>query len=122
MNICIPTVDDSGMKARLSPHFGSAPYFTIVRAETLEAQSLPNEHAQHEHVACRPTAALAGLDVDVVLCRGLGARALERLRTGGISVMVADEWHVDDALRALREGRARPLLTVDACQGGHHEH
>ncbi|MEX0892628.1 MAG: NifB/NifX family molybdenum-iron cluster-binding protein [Gemmatimonadota bacterium] len=122
MNICIPTVDNSGLKARLFPHFGSAPFFTIVRAETLEARSLANEHARHEHGACRPMAALAGLDVDVVLCRGLGARALERLRSGGISVMVADAWHVDEALRALRKGRARPLFTVDACQGGPHEH
>lgn len=122
MNICVPTVDDCGLKARLSPHFGSAPYFTMVHAETLEAHSVPNAHARHEHGSCTPMAALEGLDVDVVLCRGLGARALDRLRRAGISVMVADAWRVDEALRALREGHAAPLRQVDACQGHHHEH
>jgi predicted Fe-Mo cluster-binding NifX family protein len=34
MRLCIPTIDDAGLDAQLSAHFGSAPYYTIVDTES----------------------------------------------------------------------------------------
>ena len=37
MRLCIPVVDDRGMEAGLSPHFGNAPYFALVEIESARA-------------------------------------------------------------------------------------
>ncbi|MEJ2503938.1 MAG: NifB/NifX family molybdenum-iron cluster-binding protein [Gemmatimonadota bacterium] len=106
MTVCIPTTDDVGAAARLSSHFGRAPFFTIVDVEAARAETVPNPRPRHEKGECDPLGALDGRGVDVVVCRGIGPGALERLRTVGIPVLTTEAWTVGDAVRAFREGRA----------------
>jgi len=51
MKICIPTLDDSGLEARISDHFGSAPFYTIVDsdAESIAVISNGQHGDQHTH-------------------------------------------------------------------------
>ena len=42
MKICIPTKGNEGMKARISKHFGSASYFTIIDTEANETEIIDN--------------------------------------------------------------------------------
>ena len=58
MTICLPTVSDAGLTARLSPHFGRAPFFTLVETETGNVEVVPNTHQHHEHGHCNPLGAL----------------------------------------------------------------
>ncbi len=34
MRLCIPTINERGLTARLSPHFGSAPYHTVIESDS----------------------------------------------------------------------------------------
>ena len=43
MKIAIPTQDDRASEARVSPHFGRAPYFALVDTKTGEVEFLPND-------------------------------------------------------------------------------
>lgn len=119
MRLCIPTTTDRGTGSRLSPHFGSAPFFALVDSATGETITIANGHARHEHGRCEPTRSLEGQGVDAVVCRGLGHRALGRLGAGGIPVLATEAWTVAKALEAFRTGTLRPLTPEEACAGGH---
>lgn len=121
MKLCMPTINEQGLAARLSPHFGSAPYYTVVESETGDAAVLVNGQAQHEHGHCDPTRGLQGQGIDAVVCRGLGRRALMVLDQLGIQVLMTEAWTVADALAAFRTGRLASFTLAAACQGGHHD-
>ncbi len=122
MRLCIPTVSEAGLSARLSPHFGSAPWFTVVDSETGATSAIENEHARHEHGQCAPTRSLEGKGIGVVVCRGLGRRALMNLEGQGMQVLVTEEWTVAGALEAYRAGSLPRLDPASACAGHEHAH
>jgi len=123
MRLCIPTVDDAGLDARLSEHFGSAPYYTIVDTDSEACEVVSNAHARHEHGACEAAAGMNGHAVDAVVCRGLGRRAYAGLAAAGIPVYVADEPDVSGVVARFQAGQLDPLAEEAACRGGHgHEH
>lgn len=119
MRLCIPTVDESGLESRLSGHFGSAPYFTLVETETEVVEVVANVQAEHEHGRCDASSSLQGLNVDAVVCQGLGRRAFAGLRDVGIAVFVAEPGTVSSALASFSGGRARRMTSEEACRGGH---
>lgn len=122
MRLCIPTADSRGREARLSDHFGSAPYFTLVDSDTGTVDVRPNRQARHAHGSCEPAKGLDGQGVDAVVCRGLGRRALGGLEQAGIRVFVTDAGDVDGAVTAFRAGRIVPLTHDTACGGGRGHH
>ena len=119
MWICIPTSGDGGLAASLSDHFGRAPGYTFVEPSSGRVWTVPNPSARHEHGACRPLDAFGERLPDVLLCRGIGRRALQRLSALGVDVFLVDEPDADRALRAFEEGRAEPVTPASACRGGH---
>lgn len=122
MKLCMPSTNEAGLEARVSPHFGSAPYFTLVDSETGVAEPIVNAHARHDHGHCQPTAGLEGRGIDAVVCRGLGGRALALLEGSGIAVYATDAFTVRAALEAFREGRVARMTPAQACGGHDHEH
>ncbi len=122
MKLCIPSTNEAGLDARVSPHFGSAPWFTLVEAETGVVTALENAHARHEHGQCQPTAGLEGQGIGAVVCRGLGGRALARLEAAGMMVFATDAFTVRAAVDAFRESRLVRMTPAQACQGHGHDH
>jgi predicted Fe-Mo cluster-binding NifX family protein len=122
MRLCIPTTDDRGRQGRLSDHFGSAPYFTIVDDAADTVDIVRNSHARHQPGHCDAAKGLEAHRVDAVLCLGLGRRALAGLEAVGIRVFVTPAADVDGAVAAFREGRMMPLTAETACGGGQRVH
>lgn len=119
MRLCIPTMNERGLEAPLSAHFGSAPYYTVVETETGKVQVAANPRAEHEHGHCQPVAGIADLAPDAVVCMGLGRRALDRLQAAGIQVFIARATQVSEALTQFRSGELAPFTLADSCCGGH---
>jgi predicted Fe-Mo cluster-binding NifX family protein len=120
MRVCIPTTEDAGLGSRLSQHFGRSAYFTLVDVETSRIEVLPNARPDHEGGECGgPLELLAGRSVDAVVCRGMGRRALDRLRGLGLPVLRTEAWSVVEAVRELGAGMLSPLTGNET---GHHEH
>lgn len=123
MKLCIPTDDERGLEGRLSSHFGSAPFFTLVESETGEARVVANLHENHEPGKCQSADALRAYGVGAVICRGLGRRAYGRLRNMGLPVFVTEAEDLAEALDRYRAGRLDRLTSERACHGGrHHGH
>jgi predicted Fe-Mo cluster-binding NifX family protein len=125
MRVCIPTSDDAGLNGRLSQHFGRCAYFTLVDVETGRVEILPNARSHHESGNCGGALdQLAGGAVDAVICRGLGHRALERLRSQGLTAYTTGAWGVAEAVRELRTGRLSAFPEEETCRHGddHSDH
>lgn len=118
MKLCIPTLDEGRLKGRLSSHFGSAPFFTMIDSQTGNVEVIENRHSSHEHGSCEPSEELVGHLVDAVICPGLGRRAFGRLTDAGIAVFVTDDEDVSAAVEAFRAGALARLTSEQACHGG----
>jgi predicted Fe-Mo cluster-binding NifX family protein len=120
MKICVPVTADLGLESPVSGHFGSAPIYMLVDAETRRTNALPNARAVHEHGACRPLDALAGHAIDAILVGGIGAGALMKLQGAGIRVYRATAPTVAGCLDAFEKNEAEEIGPAGAC--GRHEH
>lgn len=119
MRICIPTTAETGLDARLSPHFGSAPFYTLADTSAQSLRVMVNDHARHAHGQCEPTRSLITEGVEAVVCRGLGRRALVGLRELGIAVLITEAHTVGQALEAFDAHELCPLAEEEACSGNH---
>jgi predicted Fe-Mo cluster-binding NifX family protein len=117
VKICIPTENGSGIEARLCDHFGSAPYFIIVEPETGSYEVVSNNNEHHAHGQCMPMQQLSGLDLDSVVCRGMGRNALARFASGGITVFTTRSQTVSEVIEEARNGLLQPLDPSGACAG-----
>jgi predicted Fe-Mo cluster-binding NifX family protein len=122
MRLCIPTMNERGLEAPLSAHFGSAPYYTVVETGTGTVEVVGNPRAEHEHGHCNPVAAIADLAPDAVVCMGLGRRALDRLQSAGIQVFQARATQVAQAVSQFESGELSPFAADGCCGGNGHQH
>ena len=122
MRLCIPTMDDGGLRAVPSDHFGSAPFFTLVDTETERAEVVPNTDTHHIHGQCDPLRSLEREKIDLVVCQGMGRRAMTLLCEAGIPFFITWKPDVAAILAAHREGRLGQEASQEADQGGPTEH
>jgi predicted Fe-Mo cluster-binding NifX family protein len=118
MRLCIPTLDDRGLAAGVSPHFGSAPFFTVVDTDSGRCEPVVNHHSLHQPGRCDAAQELIPLQVDAVVCSGLGRRALGRLADLGLEVFLTPARDVASALEVYRSGVLEPMTDELAC---HHQ-
>jgi predicted Fe-Mo cluster-binding NifX family protein len=112
MKICIPTDDAEGLDARVSRQLGSAPFLTLVDTEDDSCSVLRNP--EHGNRSCTAAAPLEGTDVETLVCRGAGKRAVASLHRAGIRVMLTTARSVHDAVQVARDGGLRELSVAEA--------
>jgi predicted Fe-Mo cluster-binding NifX family protein len=119
MRICIPTEGNGGLDDRVCEHFGRSPTYTIYDTETGEVEILPNT-SEHFGGSGLPAELLAQAGVNVVLCAGLGPRAIALLAQYGIEVHTGAFGTVREAIQAWQAGR---LSGAEPCERHlFHEH
>jgi predicted Fe-Mo cluster-binding NifX family protein len=117
MKICIPTIGNKGLDEMISPHFGSAPTFTLCDLETSQIEVIVNDNEHHSHGMCHPLGALEGKAVDAVVCGGMGRRAVAGLNAGGVKAFLCKEGTVADIIREFKAGTIAELTQESACAG-----
>jgi predicted Fe-Mo cluster-binding NifX family protein len=120
MKICVPATNDQGLDARVSDHFGSAPFFALADTMCDQVEMIANAGRDHHHGQCHPVEAIRHRGVDAVVCPGMGRRALATLRFAGLDVYRAPGKTVREILADARDGRLDPLMDDHACGGGGH--
>jgi predicted Fe-Mo cluster-binding NifX family protein len=127
MKICVPTMGDNGLDDVVGEHFGRVPTYTIVDLDTNEVKVVPNT-SEHLGGVGHPPEIMAREGVDVLLCRGLGRRAITMFNEACIAVYVGASGTVKDAINAFQQGRLHKASIDDACgqhafhDEHHHEH
>lgn len=119
--IVVPTVDESGLNARLAEHFGRAPYFAIVElndnGEVSSVRTLPNvgEHAggmgqTHDHIL--------ELNPNAIIVYGMGPRGLSGFQNAGVAVLKANANTVREVIATYRDDKLQEL--TEGCHHAHH--
>jgi predicted Fe-Mo cluster-binding NifX family protein len=113
MRLLVPTIEPPSATARISSHFGKAPYFAVLDTESGAVTALGGPSANHE---CRTlAAALVAEGVDAVACAGLGPGALASLNAAGIPVYVTREQSVAQVASAWQAGAVAAAQPGDTC-------
>jgi len=115
MRICIPTETNTGLKAKVNAHFGSAPYFTIYDTDKEKIETISNSNQHHSHGMCQPLGALANMAIDIIVCGGMGARAVMKLNEGGIKAFKVSGGTVADLLKRYKHGDLQEITPEAAC-------
>jgi len=115
MKVCIPVLSPQGVQSTISRHFGTAPHFVMLDTDRQEPLSTLSPNAAGSCQCGSPM--LASMDVDAVICGGIGAGALERLAERGITVYGTEAATVSTALELLRQGRLA-VLRDGTCRAG----
>jgi len=112
--LCVPTSAAGGLDDHVGEHFGRVPSYTIFDVETGETRVVDNT-SEHMGGAGYPAEILAKLEIDALLCRGLGRRAIQMLCDRGIRVFIDASGTARQAIEAWRAGDLTEAAEGDAC-------
>lgn len=118
--VVIPAEDGNGLNARLSEHFGRAPYFIIVDLEEgniLNVQVVPNE-SEHFGGFGRPSDSILQFKPNAVITFGIGPRALSIFQEAKVAVLKANASTVKEVIEAYRQDKLEEL--TEGCHHAHH--
>jgi len=118
MKLCFPVVQDQGLDSEVYGHFGSAPRFLVVDLVSGQVESVDNSDKVHDHGACNPARAVAGLELDGIVVGGIGRGALMSLNRAGYRVFQAQGVTVRDNLLAAQGDGLAEFAPGHVC-GGH---
>ncbi|MFZ2500132.1 NifB/NifX family molybdenum-iron cluster-binding protein [Methanosarcina sp.] len=125
MKVSIPTRDENGMNGIVEQHFGKAPTYTIIDTETEEVTIIAND-SEHTGGVGLPPEYLHKNGVDIMLCGGLGVKAVRMFESYGIKVFVGAGSTVRDTFEAWKAGKLQKATTENSCteheHEGHHHH
>ena len=119
MKLCIPTLGDGGLDAVVSEHFGRAPTFVVVNMTNNEVHVVANTGEHFGGLGSVPDL-IAGAGADVLICSGLGPRAITAFELLGIEVYVGASGTVQDAIRAFQAGELIEASDATACKEHRH--
>ncbi|HEK86714.1 MAG TPA: hypothetical protein ENO29_10245 [Candidatus Aminicenantes bacterium] len=116
--IVIPVEEEKGLEARLSEHFGRAPYFVIAELdESGKVSTLKTISNYDEHFGGRGYAHdnILGEKPDILIVYGMGPRGLDSMSAAGVTVLRAEGRTVQEVLTAYRKNKLEVLT-----EGCHH--
>lgn len=120
MRLCIPSMGEKGLDEAVGEHFGRVPIYTVFDTESEEVEIFRNtsEHAGGKGL---PPEIISQYNVDIMLCGGLGRRAIMLFEQFGIMVYIGARGTVRDAIALWKEGSLEAATDENACrQHAHH--
>ncbi|HIH94324.1 TPA: dinitrogenase iron-molybdenum cofactor biosynthesis protein [Methanosarcina acetivorans] len=122
MKVCIPTRDNNGMEGAVEQHFGKALTYTILDTNSGEIFVVPNT-SEHMGGVELPPELLRKYGVEIMLCAGLGYRAVKMFESYGIDVFVGAGGTVQDAVEAWKANQLHSASAENTCaEHDHHNH
>ena len=114
MKICIPTMGTRGLDDSVGEHFGRVPTYTIINFETDEVKVVHNV-SHHMGGHGDPPEIMAREGVNVMVCQGLGRRAISMFESFGIETYIGASGTVRDAVYAFKQGNLKKASESDGC-------
>ena len=111
MRIAIPTDN----LIDIAEHFGRCRYYIVLDENGEKIESIENT-GQHMGGKGLPPEILKENNIDVLLCRGLGPRAVIMCQSFGIDVYVHPSKTVKEIFSLWKDNRLEKATEEDACQ------
>jgi predicted Fe-Mo cluster-binding NifX family protein len=115
MKVSVPVMNRFGMSSTVGAHFGRVPAYAIVDTDSGELSFLDNT-SEHLGGVGLPPELMAKAGVEVMLCAGLGVKAVNMFASLGIQVFVGAEGTVQETLDAFSAGKLTRADHQNACQ------
>ncbi len=115
MKVFIPTEKYEGLQSKVFDHFGRAPYFIIYDTEKDTVDIIVTLNKSHPHNKCSPLRLINEHSCDVVLCRGIGLKALTELSEVGIKVYKSKGSTLKDVLDEYKNNKWEDITVHDTC-------
>ncbi|MFH0816057.1 MAG: NifB/NifX family molybdenum-iron cluster-binding protein [Methanobacteriota archaeon] len=119
MIIGVPTNGDKGLDEQVGDHFGRVPTYTLVDTETNKVRVVRNT-SEHMGGVGKPPEHLAKEGVNVLLCSGLGPRAITMFEGYGIEVYVGAQGTVRNTIELWKAKKLQVATDENACK--EHQH
>ncbi|MFW6040539.1 MAG: NifB/NifX family molybdenum-iron cluster-binding protein [Thermoplasmatota archaeon] len=117
MKIAVPTMDDGGLDKDISPHFGRCSTFTIYDLKNDETNIIPN-NSKHKGGKGNPPELLAKENVDVLICKNLGRKAVTLFNNLGMEVYSGAQGKAKEGIDSWKNNRLTKTSVQDACSEG----
>jgi predicted Fe-Mo cluster-binding NifX family protein len=132
MLIGIPTMGIRGMDEQVGEHFGRTPTYTLYDTETGETRVIENT-SEHMGGVGHPPELLSVHGVELMICQGLGRRAIAMFSDKNICVYIGARGTVADSIRMWKNRELMEATEENACGKhafrsqhhngpGHHHH
>jgi len=115
MKICIPIKTNNGKDSQVCEHFGSAPFFLIYDDKDDAYEIVVNKNQHHSHGMCHPMKVLNGRNIDIVVCGGIGARAVQLLNMSGIKAYYSEGETVLEIVNKIKNNKLEEITVNNAC-------
>ncbi len=112
-------MDEGGYDDLVSQHLGRAPTFTVIDLDDNQVQVVKNT-SDHMGGVGKPPELVAKTGAKVVICSGVGAKAVDMLQSYGIQVFIDAKGTAREAVEMWREGKLRVASHDIACREHHH--
>jgi len=118
VRIVIPVLDESGLNARLSEHFGRAPYFAVIELDEdghiTNQRTVPNV-GEHFGGSGRRADFILQLKPNAIITYGMGPRGLSIYQSVRVAVLRANANTVREVIVAYNKDELEELT-----EGCHH--
>ncbi|MHA1994155.1 MAG: NifB/NifX family molybdenum-iron cluster-binding protein [Candidatus Hodarchaeales archaeon] len=130
MKICIPSETTGGLEDQVGYHFGRVINYTIYDDNTKKVEVIENT-SSHRGGTKLPAELLREYDVDVMICGGIGRRAIQLFEQYGVEIYIGAQGIVKNAIEQFKQNKLQMATDIDACQQHkyrdedhehHHEH
>ena len=122
VKIVIPVLDESGLNAMLSEHFGRAPHFLVIELDETGRvsgnQTIANV-SEHFGGVGRPPDRILQLRPNALVTYGMGPRALNIFQNARVAVLRANANNVKGVIAAYNNDELEEL-TEGCHQARHH--
>ena len=117
MKLVIPTNSKKGLDDQVAEHFGRCSTYTFLN-EKGEVIEIIDNTSEHMGGVGLPPELMKKHGVDILLCRGLGSRAIDLCQELGIDVYVHQAEKVEDIFNLWKNNKLKKAGDEDACE--HH--
>jgi len=114
MKIIIPTNNKKGMEDEIADHFGRCLTYTIIneQGEMIEIIDNTSEHMGGQGL---PPKLMKKHHADILLCKGIGPRAINLCKELGIAVYVYQAKTVKEIFQLWQDNKLKKAGVEDAC-------
>ena len=115
MRLCIPSETTGGLEDQVGYHFGRVINYTIFDDTSNQVEIIENT-SSHRGGTKLPAELLRDHNVDVMICGGIGRRAIQLFEQYGVEIYIGAQGIVKDVIEQFKQNKLQMATNKDACQ------
>jgi predicted Fe-Mo cluster-binding NifX family protein len=116
MKIAIPTSGEGGLNSKVAEHFGRCDTYTFLDENGSVVEVVENA-SRHRGGNLLPPEMIKEYGGDILLCKGIGYKAVDMFRKVGIEVYICEANTVAEIFGLWRDKKVKKAGSDNVCEG-----